>query len=81
MLFSVLFKDILRPLVFALILTVVISIPGLVPGWSDWSLPGYWVSKAAYLGQEFPLKALIICLVAAALPVILAIPLFRKQSY
>jgi ABC-2 type transport system permease protein len=79
--FSVLFKDILRPLVFALILTIITSIPGLVPGWGDWSLPGYWSSQAAYMGQEFPLKALIICLVAAALPVILAIPLFNKQSY
>ncbi len=81
LLFSVLFKDILRPLVFALILTVLASIPGLVPGWSDWSLPGYWSSQAAYLGQEFPLKALLICLVAAVIPVIIAIPLFRKQSY
>lgn len=81
MLFSVLFRDILRPLLFALIIAILAAIPGFVPGWSDWSLPGYWSSQAAYLGQEFPLKALIICLVAAIVPVIVAIPLFRKQAY
>ena len=81
MLFSVLFKDILRPLLFALIITVITSIPGLLPGWSDWSLPGYWSNQAAFLGQEFPLKALVICIVAAAIPVLLSIPLFEKQAY
>lgn len=81
MLFSVVFKDILRPLLFALIITLVASIPGFVPGWGDWSLTGYWASQAAYMGQEFPLKALLICLVAAIIPVVIAIPLFRKQAY
>jgi ABC-type transport system involved in multi-copper enzyme maturation permease subunit len=81
LLFSVLFKDILRPLVLALIITVLLAIPGFIPNWSDWSLPGYWSSQAAYLGQEFPTKALIICLVAAVVPVLLAIPLFQKQAY
>jgi ABC-2 type transport system permease protein len=80
-LFSVLFKDILRPLLFALIITVVASIPGFIPNWEDWCLTGYWSSQTAYLGQEFPLKALIICLVAAVIPVIVSIPLFRKQAY
>lgn len=81
MLFSVVFKDILRPLLFALMIAIVAAIPGFIPGWSDWSLPGYWSSQAAYLGQEFPLKALVVCLVAGAIPVIVAIPLFRKQAY
>jgi ABC-type transport system involved in multi-copper enzyme maturation permease subunit len=81
LLFSVLYKDVLRPLLFALIITIVTVIPGFIPGWSDWSLTNYWSSQAAYLGQEFPTKALIICLVAAILPVLLAVPLFRKQAY
>ena len=81
LLFSILFKDVLWPLVFALIITILTSIPGLIPGWSDWSLPGYWSSQAAYLGQEFPVKALLICLVAAVVPLILAIPLFQKRAY
>ena len=81
LLFSILFKDVLWPLVFALMITILTSIPGLIPGWSDWSLPGYWSSQAAYLGQEFPVKALLICLVAAVVPLILAIPLFQKRAY
>ena len=81
LLFSILFKDVLWPLVFALMITILTSIPGLIPGWSDWSLPGYWSSQAAYLGQEFPAKALLICLVAAVVPLILAIPLFQKRAY
>ncbi|HLW02218.1 MAG TPA: ABC transporter permease subunit [Ktedonobacterales bacterium] len=81
LLFSILFKDILRPLVLALILTILTAIPGFIPNWSDWSLPGYWSSQTAYLGQEFPTKALIICLIAAIVPVVVAIPLFQKQAY
>ena len=81
LLFSVLFKDILRPLMLALIITILTVIPGLIPHWSDWSLTGYWDSQSAYLGQEFPLKALVICLVAAIVPVLIAIPLFQRQAY
>ncbi len=81
LLFSTLFKDILRPLLFALIITIVTAIPGFIPSWGDWSLPGYWSDLSAYLGQSFPTKALLICLVAAMVPVVLAIPLFRKQAY
>jgi ABC-type transport system involved in multi-copper enzyme maturation permease subunit len=81
LLFSVLFKDVLRPLLCALIITILTAIPGFIPNWSAWSLTGYWSSQAAYLGQEFPTKALIICLVAAVLPLVLALTLFRRQAY
>ena len=81
MLFSVLFKDVLRPLVLALIIPVVLSIPGLIPNANTWNLTFYWSNFAAYQGTVFPLKELIICLVAAIVPVIIAIPLFRKQAY
>ncbi len=81
LLFSVLFKDVLRPLIFALLIPLVLSIPGYLPGWSAWNLTFYWADFSAYLGQSFPTKALIICLVAAIVPVIIAIPLFRKQAY
>lgn len=81
MLFSVLFKDVLRPLIGALLAAILLSIPGLIPGWNDWNLTGYWSSPSAYLGQEFPARALAICLVAAIIPVVVAIPLFRKQAY
>lgn len=81
LLFSVIFTDVLRPLFCALIITIVMSIPGFIPNWGAWSLTGYWSDQAAYLGQEFPTRALIVCLVAAALPLILALPLFRRQAY
>ena len=83
LLFSVLFKDALRSLVGALLVTLVLSIPGLIPnsGVNGWNLTLYWANFAAYQGTVFPLKALLICLVAAIVPVALAIPLFRKQAY
>jgi ABC-2 type transport system permease protein len=78
---SILYKDIWLPLVIAILVTVVLSVVGFVPGWGEWNLTGYWADYSAYLGNTFPLKALIILLVAAALPVAAAIPLFRKQQY
>ncbi len=81
LLFSVLFKDVLRPLLCTLVITILAIIPGFFPNWGAWSLPGYWSSQAAYLGQSFPTKELIICLVAAALPLFLALILFRRQAY
>ncbi len=83
LLFSVLFHDVLRPLIFSLLLTLLLSIPGLIPNatLNDWNLTFYWSNFAAYQGTIFPLKALIICLIAALVPVALAIPLFRTQAY
>ena len=83
LLFSVLFLDVLRPLIFSLLLTLLLSIPGFIPNatLNDWSLTFYWSNFAAYRGTMFPLKALLICLIAAMVPVALAIPLFRKQAY
>ncbi len=81
LLFSVLFKDVLRPLVGSLLVTVLVSVPGIIPNANTWNLTFYWSNFAAYQGTVFPLKALLICLVAAIVPVVLAIPLFRKQAY
>jgi ABC-2 type transport system permease protein len=83
LLFSVLFHDVLRPLIFSLLLTLLLSMPSLIPNatLNDWSLTFYWSNFAAYQGTMFPLKALLICLIAAIVPVALAIPLFRKQAY
>ncbi len=83
LLFSVMFHDVLRPLIFSLLLTLLFSVPGLIPNttFSNWNLTLYWSNFTAYQGTMFPLKALIICLVAAIVPVALAIPLFRKQAY
>ena len=81
LMFSVLFKDALWPLICALVITILLAIPGFFPNGGVWSLPGYWSSHAAYLGQVFPAKELIICLIAAALPLLLALILFRRQAY
>ncbi len=83
LLFSALFHDVLRPLIFSLLFTLLLSILGLIPNaaLNGWNLTFYWSNFAAYQGTMFPLKALLICLIAAMVPVALAIPLFRKQAY
>ena len=83
LLFSVLFHDVLRPMIFSLLFTLLLSIPGLIPNatLNDWNLTFYWSNFAAYRGTMFPLKALLICLIAAMVPLVLAMPLFRKQAY
>lgn len=83
LLFSVLFHDVLRPLIFALLIPLLLSIPGLIPNSAinDWNLTLYWSDFAAYQGTMFPLKALVICLIAAIIPLLLSVPLFRRQAY
>jgi ABC-type transport system involved in multi-copper enzyme maturation permease subunit len=80
-LFSVVFNDVLRPLALTVVVLIVLSLPGIFPNGGDWVLPNYWTSLPAFMGQEFPLKALLISLVAAILPIVAAVPLFRKQAY
>lgn len=83
--FSVIFDDLLRPVGAALVIAVLVGIPGLVaailPGWANWSLPTYWANLPAHLGQSFPGKELAICLVAAALPVVAAVALFKRRAF
>ncbi len=83
--FSILFDDVLRPVALAMIIGVVVGLPGVIgafaPGWADWSLPGYWASLSAFELSGFPGKALLITLVAAALPALAALPLFQRRAY
>lgn len=81
LLFSVVFPDIVRPLAFALVITVVLSLPAVFPNGQDWSLVHYWSSSDAYLNGGFPLKEFIVCLVAAALPLLGALVVFRRKTY
>jgi ABC-2 type transport system permease protein len=83
LLFSVLFHDVLRPLVFSLLITLLLSVPGLIPNAAvnSWNLTFYWSDYAAFQGTTFPLKSLLICLIAAVVPLALAIPIFRRQAY
>jgi len=80
-LFSVVFSDVLRPLALTVCIVVLLSLPGLLPHGGDWALPAYWTSFPAFLGQEFPAKALVVSLAAALVPVLAAVPLFRRQAY
>lgn len=81
MLFSVVFSDVLRPLGLAVVAVLLLSLPGLFPHGSDWVIPAYWSSLPAFLGQEFPVKALVVSLAAAMVPALMAVPLFRRQAY
>jgi ABC-2 type transport system permease protein len=85
LLFSTLFDDVLRPAGLAILVAIIIGLPGVVgaflPGWADWSLPGYWASLSGFLGTAFPVKEFVICLVTAVLPVASALALFRKRAY
>jgi hypothetical protein len=38
-------------------------------------------NQAVFLGQGFPGKEFVICLVAAVLPLVIALELFRKRAY
>ncbi len=80
-LFSVIFNDVLRPLALTVVVVLLLSLPGFFPHGSDWVLPSYWSNLPAFLGQEFPTKALVVSLIAAAIPVLASVPLFRKQNY
>ena len=81
LMFSALFKDPLWPLICALVITVLTLIPSFIPGWGAWNLISYWSSQPAYLGQGFPAKEFLICFVAAVIPLVLAMLLFRKRAY
>lgn len=78
--FSVLFSDVLRPLALVLVVLALLGLPTLF-NQPDWALSGYWSSVGAYLGQSLPLKELTVSIIAAALPLIIAVPLFRRQQY
>ncbi len=85
LLFSTLFDDMLRPAGLAILVAIVIGLPGVVgqfvPGWADWSLPSYWASLSGFLGTAFPAKEFAICLVTAILPVAGALAVFRKRAF
>jgi hypothetical protein len=81
LMFSTLFKDVLWPLICALVVTLLAVIPSFIPNWGAWNLTSYWSNQAVYLGQGFPVKEFVICFVAAVLPLILALALFRKRAY
>lgn len=45
------------------------------------SLPLYWSDRAAYFDASFPTTNFLVCLVAAVLPLLTALLLFRRKAY
>ncbi len=79
--FSTISPDSVRPLIFALLITVALALPATLPNGLDWSLWRYWSSLDAYLSGGLPLKEYLVCLVTAALPLLGALIVFRKKAY
>ncbi len=81
LIFSVLFRDVLRPAIFALAITAVLLLPLVLPSWRNWSLISYWLNADTYFNGVFPLAGLLVNLLAAAVTLFIALLLFRKQAY
>lgn len=45
------------------------------------ALPSYWSNQAAYFDASFPATNFLVCLIAAALPLLAALWLFRRKAY
>lgn len=81
-LFSALMGDVLRPLALSVtVLALLAVLPGLLQLPAAWQLTSSWTSLPAFLGQEFPVRQLLVSMVAALLPLLLALRLFRRQQY
>jgi ABC-2 type transport system permease protein len=81
-LFSVIFRSVLLPLALSLAVTGLLALlPALLKLPTGWSLPNYWSSYPAFLGQQLPLPELLVSLIAAAVPILLALLLFRRRQY
>ena len=73
---SVLVGNITLPLVIAL---VTVALLALLP--PPLRLPLYWTSLPTFTGELFPARQLLTNLLVAALPLIAALLLFRRQQY
>lgn len=81
-LFSVMFRSSAAPLLLSLGVTGLLALlPALLRLPAEWSLPAAWSSVPAFLGQQAPVRELLVSLVAAPLPMLLALPLFRRRPY
>ena len=80
-LFSVMFSTVLLPLALSLAVTGLLALVPVLGLPMAWSLPSYWSSFSAFEGQQFPLRELLVSLLAASAPLALAVPLFRRWQY
>ena len=80
--FSVVFGNVLVPLALSLAVTGLLAfLPALLGLPAGWSLPNAWGSFPAFLGRQWPLRELLVSAVAAAMPLVLALLLFRRRQY
>lgn len=80
-LFSALMGDVLRPLALSVtVLALLAVLPTLLQLPATWRLTSSWTSLLAFLGQAFPVRQLLVSVVAALLPLLLALRLFRRQQ-
>jgi ABC-2 type transport system permease protein len=80
-LFSVMFSNVLLPLLLSLAVTALLALLPLLGLPVAWSLPSYWSSFPVFLGQQLPLREILVSLIAAAAPLLLAVRLFRRWQY
>ena len=52
-----------------------------LPGGLEWSLPTYWSNLDLYAGTINPTQSLMIAVIAALLPLLIALFLFRRKAY
>lgn len=79
--FSLVSPDALQAFLFSLGTILVLDCPLAISGWQGWSLLTYWSNKSTYLQGVFPLLEILVCLIAAALPLLGALWLFRHKDY
>lgn len=79
--FSILLSDTLRAVAATAGVMAAVAIPTLIPGIDRWTPAYYWASLPTFLGSEFPVQALLVNLIVAALPLALALRLFHTRQY
>jgi ABC-2 type transport system permease protein len=80
--FSLISPDTLRATVFAALVVIVLTLlPLSLSGGLSWSLGHFWSNQQAYITGGFPLLEYLICLVTAAIPLLIALVVFRRRAY
>ena len=80
--FSIMSPDSLRPVIFSLLITIaLVLLPAILPNGLNWSLWHYWSNLNAYLTGSFPLTEYLVCLITAAIPLLVALIVFRRKTY
>ncbi|QBD80230.1 hypothetical protein EPA93_31335 [Ktedonosporobacter rubrisoli] len=82
LLFSVISTESSRPLIYSLLFILTLAaLPPLLLRDQNWSLWHYWSSREVYLGNGFPLKEYLVCLLTAVLPLLGALIAFGRRKY